>query len=31
MAAEYLFEDSERDPSEVGNECFEKILKMAKQ
>jgi Histidine kinase-, DNA gyrase B-, and HSP90-like ATPase len=31
LVAEYLFEDSERDPSEVGNECFEIILREAKQ
>ncbi|HAX78805.1 MAG TPA: ATP-binding protein [Cyanobacteria bacterium UBA11372] len=31
VVAEYLFEDSERDPSEVGNECFEKVLREANQ
>ncbi|MBW4647613.1 MAG: ATP-binding protein [Kastovskya adunca ATA6-11-RM4] len=31
IVAEYLFEDSEREPSEVGNECFEKILREARQ
>ncbi|MBD2603333.1 ATP-binding protein [Scytonema hofmannii FACHB-248] len=31
IVAEYLFEDSEREPSEVGNECFERILREAKQ
>lgn len=31
IVAEYLFEDSEREPSEVGNECFEKILREAMQ
>ncbi|MUH01006.1 ATP-binding protein [Scytonema sp. UIC 10036] len=29
IVAEYLFEDSEREPSEVGNECFEKVLREA--
>jgi len=31
IVAEYLFEDSNRQPSEVGNECFEKILSEAMQ
>jgi hypothetical protein len=31
IVAEYLFEDSERDPSVVGNECFEKVLREAMQ
>ncbi|MEH2465298.1 hypothetical protein [Nostoc sp.] len=31
IVAEYLFEDLERDPSEVGNECFERFLREAKQ
>lgn len=31
IVAEYLFEDSEREPSEVGNECFKKILREAMQ
>ncbi|WP_016951123.1 ATP-binding protein [Anabaena sp. PCC 7108] len=30
IVAEYLFEDSEREASEVGNECFERILGEAK-
>ena len=29
LVSEYLFEDEERDANEVGNECFEKILKEA--
>jgi Histidine kinase-, DNA gyrase B-, and HSP90-like ATPase len=29
IVSEYLFDDKERDASEVGNECFEKILKEA--
>jgi hypothetical protein len=29
IVAEYLFEDEERDANEVGNECFERILKEA--
>ncbi|MBD1919782.1 ATP-binding protein [Microcoleus sp. FACHB-831] len=31
IVAEYLFEDSDREPSEVGNECFEKVLREARQ
>ncbi len=31
IVADYLFEDSDREPSEVGNECFEKILREAMQ
>ncbi|MCC3532065.1 MAG: ATP-binding protein [Microcoleus sp. PH2017_22_RUC_O_B] len=31
IVANYLFEDSNREPSEVGNECFEKVLREAKQ
>jgi len=31
IVAEYLFEDSDRDPSVVGNECFEKVLREAMQ
>ncbi|XZN91636.1 MAG: ATP-binding protein [Microcoleus sp.] len=31
IVAEHLFEDSEREPSEVGNECFEKVLREAMQ
>lgn len=31
LVSEYLFEDASRDPSEVGNECFDKILREAKQ
>jgi hypothetical protein len=31
IVAEYLFEDSDREPSEVGNECFEKVLREAMQ
>ncbi|THD02426.1 hypothetical protein B1810_15375 [Panacagrimonas perspica] len=29
--AEYLFDDKDSDPSEVGNECFERVLKRVKQ
>ncbi|MCU0547172.1 MAG: ATP-binding protein [Oscillatoriaceae cyanobacterium Prado104] len=29
IVAEYLFEDPEREPSDVGNECFEKVLREA--
>jgi len=31
IVAEYFFEDSDREPSEVGNECFEKVLREAMQ
>lgn len=31
LLAEFLFEDSERDPSEVGEECFERTLKEAQK
>jgi hypothetical protein len=31
LVSEYLFEDSNRDPSEVGSECFDKVLREAKQ
>lgn len=31
IVAEYLFEDSDRDPSVVGNECFETVLREAMQ
>jgi len=31
LVADYLFEDSEREPSEVGNECFENFLIKAKE
>lgn len=31
IVSEYLFEDRERDASEVGNECFEKVLKEAQE
>jgi len=31
IVAEYLCEDSDREPSEVGNECFEKVLREAMQ
>ncbi|NEQ66393.1 MAG: ATP-binding protein [Symploca sp. SIO2D2] len=31
IVADYLFEDPDREPSEVVNECFEKVLKEAKQ
>ena len=31
IVAEYLFEDSDRDPSVVGIECFEKVLREAMQ
>lgn len=31
LVADFLFEDSERDPSEVGEECFDRILKEAQE
>lgn len=31
LVSDYLFEQVDRDPSEVGNECFEKVLRQAKQ
>lgn len=31
LVAEYLFEDAERDSSEVGNECFSRVLQEAKK
>lgn len=31
IVSEYLFEDTERDSSSIGNECFEQILKQAKE
>lgn len=31
LVSEFLFEDSERDPSEVGEECFKRTLKESQQ
>jgi hypothetical protein len=31
IVSEYLFEDPDRDPSDVGLECFESVLKEAEE